>query len=184
MRINLLKITLLLSISTIYMTAVAGSMSGWKSTSDLLAIGLPVAAAGAAWANSDTVGLKEFAATLVSTVGVSEILKYSIHKTRPDGSDNRSFPSGHTAVAFAAVGFIDRRWGDSQTYRPWLYGAAALTGLARVKADKHHWQDVMAGAAIGYASARWLTTARDGHTALSAQALGRAGVLVTWHQSW
>ena len=70
MRINLLKITLLLSISTIYMTAVAGSMSGWKSTSDLLAIGLPVAAAGAAWANSDTVGLKEFAATLVSTVGV------------------------------------------------------------------------------------------------------------------
>ncbi|NQW66956.1 MAG: hypothetical protein HQ455_07060, partial [Burkholderiales bacterium] len=50
------------------------------------------------------------------------VLKNSIHAARPDGSDNKSFPSGHTAVAFAAVRYMDKRYGaELAPFTPWLY---------------------------------------------------------------
>lgn len=78
---------------------------------------------------------------------------------RPDGSDRRSFPSSHTATSFAAAASLQNRYG-------WQLGVpaqlvAAFVGLARVKADKHHWYDVIAGAAIGEASVFLITTRHD-----------------------
>ena len=35
--------------------------------------------------------------------GVTYGLKHTIHKMRPDGTDNRSFPSGHTSIAFCGA---------------------------------------------------------------------------------
>lgn len=66
----------------------------------------------------------------------------------------RSFPSGHTASAFAfaaAVSSETQRWwpGTRWVIGPILYGGATLTGMSRIYNEAHWASDVMAGAALG-----------------------------------
>ena len=68
--------------------------------------------------------------------------------------DYRSFPSGHTVMAFAAAaavtGTTDRWWPNTTWYvGPALYGGATLAGLSRMYNNKHWASDVVVGAAIG-----------------------------------
>lgn len=84
-----------------------------------------------------------------------QTLKYSIRRERPDGSNNLSFPSGHSASAFATATVLQRHYG-------WKIGvpAYALGGyvaLARMSWNKHHATDVVMGAGFGIASARTVT---------------------------
>lgn len=76
---------------------------------------------------------------LGSTIGESELLKLLIHEDRPDGSDNRSFPSEHTSI--------------SSTSQGWNYkfGVTLTIGTAsgRIVAKRHNWWDTLAGAGIG-----------------------------------
>lgn len=82
--------------------------------------------------------------------GVTYGLKLSIHERRPDWTDRRSFPSGHTSIAFAGATILDKEF---RHVSPWISvaGYAVATGVAvdRVARNRHHWQDVVAGAAIG-----------------------------------
>lgn len=72
---------------------------------------------------------------------------------RPDGSDKLSFPSGHTAVAFASAEFMRKEYKDVS---PWYgvagYAMAATTGFLRMYNDKHWLSDVVAGAGVGILS--------------------------------
>ena len=76
-------------------------------------------------------------------------------ETRPDGSDPYSFPSGHTAAAFAAAEFMRQEYKDVS---PWYgvagYAAAAATGYLRMYNNKHWMGDVFAGAGIGIMSTK------------------------------
>ena len=68
--------------------------------------------------------------------------------------DYRSFPSGHTVMAFAAAaavtGTTDRWWPNTTWYiGPAMYGGAALAGISRMYNNKHWASDVVVGAAIG-----------------------------------
>jgi hypothetical protein len=80
-------------------------------------------------------------------------LKYTIRRTRPDGSRNNSFPSGHTATAFMSATMLHKEYGWRS---PWFsiggYTAAAVTGVSRLLNNKHWMTDVVAGAAIGIGS--------------------------------
>ncbi len=69
---------------------------------------------------------------------------------RPLRARDASFPSGHTSAAFAVAHSLAR---DRPKDRVWLYGAAALVGVARVRARRHFASDVFAGAALGVGSA-------------------------------
>ncbi len=100
-------------------------------------------------------------------------LKETFPETRPDGSDRRSFPSGHTSVAFGAATSIWNRRGEAEGI-PAL-AVASLVGLARVKADKHHWYDVVAGAAVGTASGLLITRDRTGRSQTFAWGDGHSG---------
>lgn len=84
------------------------------------------------------------------TVAVSYGLKYAVQEERPNGDDNRSFPSGHTAVTFAGAEFIRKHYGWG--YGVPAYAAAAFVGWSRVATDDHWGHDVAAGAAIGILS--------------------------------
>lgn len=101
---------------------------------------------------------------LIESVGVSrlgvEALKYSIDKTRPDGSDDDSFPSGHTADTFATATFIQQRYGWKWAIP--AYAAASYVGYTRINSDQHYVEDVLAGAAIGILSAWYFTESYQG----------------------
>jgi membrane-associated phospholipid phosphatase len=86
-------------------------------------------------------------------VGMVEAVKHTSSVTRPDGSDNRSFPSGHTATAFMAATMLSKEYGH---FSPWVsvgaYTAATATGLMRVANNRHWVSDVMVGAGVGILS--------------------------------
>jgi membrane-associated phospholipid phosphatase len=85
-------------------------------------------------------------ATLI-TVGVTELLKPVVGRERPDGSDNKSFPSGHASLDFAVATVAQLHYG-------WKVGApcyavAGLVAYSRLVQDVHYLSDVTAGATIG-----------------------------------
>jgi len=69
---------------------------------------------------------------------------------------SRAFPSGHTTAAFALAttlgDAIDKPWA-----RVALYTFAAGTGWARMTEEEHWLSDVLAGAAIGIVSAKFIS---------------------------
>jgi PAP2 superfamily len=82
------------------------------------------------------------------------------HQLRPDGSAYSSFPSGHTAEAFASAEFMRLEYKDVS---PWYgiagYAMAATTGYLRLYNNKHWFGDVAAGAGVGIVSTKlayWL----------------------------
>lgn len=86
--------------------------------------------------------------------GIVQTMKSSINVERPDGSNNNSFPSGHTATAFVGAHILFKEYKDTS---PWIgisgYIVATGTGLLRVTNRKHWLSDISAGAGIGILSA-------------------------------
>lgn len=124
---------------------------------------------------------------LLATAGaglVTALIKGAVGRSRPYESGSAgafdpmrftdsSFPSGHTAIAFALASTLAHetpdRWSDVV-----FYGAATLTGLSRVHDDRHWLTDVVAGAGIGILAGRLATKS---HRALPLAA-GPGGVMV------
>jgi membrane-associated phospholipid phosphatase len=82
----------------------------------------------------------------------TQILKVTVGRERPDGSDNQSFPSGHTSQAFAMATVAERHYGWKIGVP--AYALAGLMGASRIHQDKHWLSDVVAGATLGYIAGR------------------------------
>ena len=87
-------------------------------------------------------------------------LKLATQRTRPDGSNDHSFPSGHTASAFATASVLQRHFGWKAGVPAYAFGA--YVGAARMSANKHHLSDVLMGAGLGIASG-YSVTVGAGH---------------------
>ena len=81
-------------------------------------------------------------------------MKYSVRELRPDGSTRNSFPSGHTAFAFAAATILHKEYGQTRSplYSIAGYSLATITGVGRVLNNRHWVSDVLVGAGIGIVS--------------------------------
>ena len=73
-----------------------------------------------------------FAGNTVASMGVAFVsktaLKAMINEERPDHSDNKSFPSGHAAIVFAAARSIDKEFRKESIWIP----IAGYPGRGRV----------------------------------------------------
>ena len=112
----------------------------------MLQIALPATALCMTYAYDDIEGRNGFYKAFLSTSAATLILKRITNKKRPDGSDNYSFPSGHTSAAFSGASFIFNRYGIKYGIPSYL--AAAFVGYSRVHSKKHYWEDVIAGATL------------------------------------
>ncbi len=80
-------------------------------------------------------------------------LKNGVGAERPDQSNNLSFPSGHTALAFTNASLLYYEYKDSNLwYASSGFLFATATGVLRIANNKHYTSDVLAGAGIGLAS--------------------------------
>lgn len=97
--------------------------------------------------------------SVAGAFGIGTLGKHIIGRARPEQNHgpwssvgegysrgDSSFPSRHSAVAFAAVTPFAQEY-DA----PWLYGIAALSSAGRVANRKHWVSDAVAGGIIGYA---------------------------------
>ncbi|MGI4792451.1 MAG: phosphatase PAP2 family protein [Janthinobacterium lividum] len=106
---------------------------------------------------------KEHALRAADAIGtsvlLSEGLKSVIKEKRPDSNSHDSFPSGHATAAFAAAA-VESQWHPKEA--PYWYAGAALISVSRVSLNRHYTQDVVAGAALGYFTARLELSQRRG----------------------
>jgi len=126
----------------------------------------------------------EMAEAAVLSASVVAALKLSVGRSRPDEGrgagtfhplqggltgGRSSFPSQHTAFAFAAASVAAER----HPGLGWVtYPLAGLVGLSRVHDDRHWLSDVAAGAGIGLATGLWVARrgtagGEDDHAALT-----------------
>lgn len=115
------------------------------------------------------------------TAAITQGLKFSVGRTRPDGT-RFSFPSGHTSATFATATVLQRHFG-------WKVGApayvfAAYIGGSRLQENRHYLSDVLFGAAVGVVAGRTATIgsgrARFAMSPTLAPGGGGAGVGFTW----
>jgi len=139
---------------------LAGTGSAFAGTSESVgtdvAIALPLIAGGITFAKDDWKGGFQLGVDTVVTVGLAYGLKHVIHEQRPDKSDNKSMPSDTSALAFAPANYLWDRYGWE--YGLPAYAAATFVAWSRVDAQKHHWYDVAASAALAFGVSKIFTT--------------------------
>lgn len=138
--------------------SLRGSAPTWGDAGRILGGGLVVASsAGAVLAATPFVEsehFKAFSFTMAESLILNNVitftLKTAVNRTRPDGSANNSFPSGHSSNAFAWATVLSEYYGRRVAVPAYL--VATFIALSRVESGKHYLSDVFAGATIGYLS--------------------------------
>lgn len=148
-----------------------------ENAGDVVRTIIPALAYGTTFYLHDSDGRSQFYKAFFTNLGTTYALKALVDKTRPDQSDDDSFPSGHSSVAFQGAAFIQIRYG-------WKYGIPAYLGAAfvawsRVDSDNHYTTDVLAGAAIGIASSLIFTRPYKGFVVTPMATSGFYGIAIS-----
>jgi membrane-associated phospholipid phosphatase len=88
----------------------------------------------------------------ILTEALVQPLKFATHRTRPDNSNNHSFPSGHAAITFATATVIERHLGWRKSLLG--YTIASYVAASRLHDNRHYLSDVVFGAAVGSIAGR------------------------------
>jgi membrane-associated phospholipid phosphatase len=108
------------------------------------------------WLYSKLKGIAVEGTAELVTVGAVSLLKDATGRTRPNGSSNKSFPSGEASAAFSSVALSNRNLDSIEMPQEVKIPLKVVnillgTGVAweRVEDGAHFPSDVLAGAAIG-----------------------------------
>jgi len=96
---------------------------------------------------------------LIQALAVSEAivnaLKYTTRRERPDGSNNYSFPSGHSADTFAFATALERHLGWKGAVPAYIF--ASYVAISRLPDNRHWLSDVVFGSSVGIIAGRTVT---------------------------
>ena len=92
--------------------------------------------------------------SVILSLAIVNILKYSTLIMRPDNSNNNSFPSGHTAFAFTLAEVLHQEYKDKPLIYITGYTIATTVGAMRILNNKHWLTDVLVGAGVGMAATK------------------------------
>lgn len=135
------------------------SDKGWRTASDVAVYSLMAVALGVPLVQGDEQGALQAGGSIAAATVAAQGLKEAFPRLRPDGSDRKSFPSGHASNAFAAAASLCNRDARAKVCLP-AFAVAGFVGLGRVEGRKHFWSDVAAGAALGTAAGFLITRDR------------------------
>ncbi len=90
----------------------------------------------------------EFATSVLVANGITtNILKELFSRERPNGSNTRSMPSGHTSHSFAVAAVANELYGNKIGATAYLM--AGLVAISRINDNVHYLSDVIVGAGLG-----------------------------------
>ncbi len=98
--------------------------------------------------------------SLAISEGLTQTLKYTTRRERPDHSGRNAFPSGHAANTFAFATALERHLG--WRYFVPAYVFASYVAVSRLPANRHWFSDVVFGASVGIIAGRTVTS-REAH---------------------
>lgn len=127
-------------------------------------MGVSLAAGFYSLCQKDSEGFKQLFKTQLSVALITEVLKHMVGRVRPNGLDNKSFPSGHTSAAFTGASYIHYRYGLVKALP--AYFCASIVGNVRVHKQAHFPTDVFAGAGIAILTAYYLINKKQSADAL------------------
>ena len=155
------------------------SAAAWLGTS----IATPSGDSSGDWLLAKTKGIAVGASAIGLTGGITSVVKDWSNRTRPNGSNNNSFPSGHSssASAFATlaarnVQSIDMNANLRKTMEISFGVIAVGTAWARVEGNVHYTSDVLAGMALGHFVAAFIN---DAFMGLDNSATGSVALALT-----
>jgi membrane-associated phospholipid phosphatase len=93
---------------------------------------------------------------LAISEGLTQTLKYTTRRERPDHSSRNSFPSGHAADTFAFATALERHLG--WRYFVPAYVFASYVAFSRLPANRHWFSDAVFGMSVGIIAGRTVTS--------------------------
>src|SRR5437870_12947320 len=93
---------------------------------------------------------------LIQSLAMSEVLtqtlKYTTRRERPDHSGRNSFPSGHAADTFAFATALERHLGWRYAVRAYVF--ASYVAVSRLPANRHWFGAAVFAPAVGFIAGR------------------------------
>ena len=94
--------------------------------------------------------------SLAMAEALTQTLKYTTRRERPDGSGKNSFPSGHAADTFAFATALERHLGWRYAVPAYMF--SSYVAISRLPANRHWLSDAVFGSAVGIISGRTVTS--------------------------
>ena len=94
--------------------------------------------------------------SLAMSEALTQTLKYTVRRERPDGSSKNSFPSGHAADTFAFATALERHLNWRYSVPAYIF--ASYVAISRLPANRHWLSDAVFGSAVGIIAGRTVTS--------------------------
>jgi len=93
---------------------------------------------------------------LAMSEALTQALKYTTRRERPDGSSKNSFPSGHAADTFAFATALERHLNWKYSVPAYIF--SSYVAISRLPANRHWLSDAVFGSSVGIIAGRTVTS--------------------------
>ena len=93
---------------------------------------------------------------LAMSEALTQTIKFTTRRERPDGSSKNSFPSGHAADTFAFATALERHLNWHYSVPAYIF--SSYVAISRLPANRHWLSDTVFGAGVGIIAGRTVTS--------------------------